>query len=307
VTGTPGIVCAGWWYEVSTGKRPKWAVYHWTVRENEHFPRDPEAWINETLTENGWSETHPTYVREVLGEWVHNVDDLVYRVREANIVDALPLDYDRVQWRHVLAIDYGVTDSTAWVVLAWNPRPPEAPLRRRPVYVIATEKRAGLAPSAVADITKAYWDTYRPEVCVGDSGGLGKAMIQEMNARYPGCPIIPAEKTEKRAFIEHLNGDLTSLMLLFVRASTSALLTEAAVLPWKQEKLAIAGDFTIREVADPGYEDHACDAMLYGWRWTLAHTIVPEDRPMLPDHPLDLLRESEWEGWAPSDVRDLFD
>lgn len=30
-TGTPGIVCAGWWFEVSTGKRAKWLVFHWTV------------------------------------------------------------------------------------------------------------------------------------------------------------------------------------------------------------------------------------------------------------------------------------
>lgn len=303
-TGTPGIIRAGWWHEVSTGAREQWHVYHWTVRDNPFFP-DAEEWIAGILRENAWSENHPTFIREILGRWVHNVEDLVYRVQPANVVDALPDDYDRDQWRHVLAIDYGVTDSTAWVVLAWNPKPPKAPIARRAVYVIATEKRAGLAPSTVADITKAYCDTYKPEVTVGDSGGLGKAMIQEMNARFPGYPIIAADKTEKRAFIEHLNGDLMSCMLLFVRASCSALLAEAAVLPWKQQKIAIAGDVVTHEIADPGYEDHLCDALLYGWRWTLAHTTTPVELSPLPPTPFDLLRPGEWDGWAPSSKRDL--
>lgn len=278
VVGTPGIICSGWWHDVSTGKTAGYSLHAWTIRENPYFP-DPEQYLRERRAHNDWDEKHPTFVREDCGKWVQDDGDLVYKFsRLRNVVTELPeLDAFGV------GCDFGVNDSSAWVVLGWQEGMPQT-------YVVEAHKHTGMLPDEAAAFTKGLVERYKPRRLVGDSQGLGKPYVEQFNRRYDaGIPMIPAEKSEKRAHIELLNGEFRTGRIKILQGAGNPLLDEIAILGWNAK----------RTDSHPGLEDHAADALLYAWR----HSTAYRDRLTVPRrsaHPylVDELLEEEDERWA---------
>lgn len=289
VSGTPGEVCAGPWYEISTGVRKKWRCHRWTVRDNSFF-RDADSYLREALEENGWDEENARYRREYLGEWVVDDSATVYRyVRERNTVTTVP-GYDRSTWVHTVAVDFGMVDESAWVVLASHPHSQD-------IYVVAAFKRANLLPEQAAEITRGLVERYNPYVLVGDAGGLGKPYVEAYNRRFnTSLQMLAAEKTEKRAFIELLNGDLRTSRLRILISACQELCSEIEILPWEDPALRL------RE--HPAYANHACDALLYGWRHHHAYLhrappprAVPDEASQIAEEERQLSRQSGREWW----------
>lgn len=191
------------------------------------------------------------------GRWVRDSEGLVYRIKDAHLIDIAPRCT-----RFVLAIDYGFKDSIAFVVWGWREDDPTA-------YCLHAEKVAGLIPSAAAERTQELTRTWPFEAIVGDTGGLGKGYAEEARTRFR-LPIEPAEKNNKRGYIDLFNGDLDRGRILFVRGATDEYVAEARKLPWDKE----------RKLPASGFEDHACDAGLYGWRRVRAYyESVPAPKP----------------------------
>jgi hypothetical protein len=282
VAGTPGIVCAGTWHELSTGARAKWSRWAGDIRGNPHFP-DADEYLAGVCKENGWTEDHPTFQREYLGRWTVDEEAQVYRyLASRNDVHDVP-GYDRAEWVHTIGVDFGMVDSTAWVVLASHPH-------HREVYVVEAFKRAGLLPEQTSEITAGLVRAYDPHCLVGDSGGLGRPYVSHYNSRhYAGAQMVAAEKLEKRAHIELLNGDLRAPRLFILRPACDALVEEIVELPWADEQ---------RLRPHPDYEDHLLDAMLYAWRH---HHAFMHSKPaarvntarQTPDDPAYVERERE--------------
>jgi hypothetical protein len=294
VVGTPGLVCAGTWHELSTGKREKWRRWHGDLRSNPHFP-DAEAYLASVRKENGWSQENPTYLREYLGQWVVDETAQVYRYEPGrnDVRAGEPPGYDRVRWVHSVGVDFGMVDSSAWVVLASHPH-------KREAFVLEAFKRPGLLPEQTSAITRELVERYAPYCLVGDAGGLGKPYVEHYNRRHPaGAEMLAADKTEKRAHIELMNGDLRSGRLKLLRPACDALAAEWLLLPWADER---------REREHPAYENHVADAALYGWRHHHAYLHVepaaernlarlePDD-PEYRERELEELREAERRDW----------
>lgn len=167
---------------------------------------------------------------------------------KANACPALPRD-PRLGWQYVLGIDYGFTDSTAFVILGWQKDDPR-------VYVIESFKKKGLTPSAAAEVAHGLTKKYPFARIVADAGGLGKGYVEEARRRFR-LPIERADKNNKRGYIELFVGDLKSKYLA-VFPGNEALIAEWNALPWDEE----------REMPEDGYEDHLADACLYAWRAT---------------------------------------
>ena len=193
------------------------------------------------------------------GRWVRDAEGLVYAYDSQRNLLGAPLERDKT-WKYILALDFGFVDSTAFVVLGWRPHDPT-------VYVIASFKRPKLTPSAVGAVVKGLEKDYKFSQIVGDVGGLGKAYAEEIKARFR-VPIEPAEKNNKRGYIELLNGDL-QLGRLRLFPGNEAMVQEWLVLPWDPE----------RRMPAEGFEDHLADACLYGWRAAWAYTAKPEELP----------------------------
>jgi hypothetical protein len=178
------------------------------------------------------------------GRWIRDLGGMVYQLDlgRHTVEDAPKCDY------FVLGIDYGFTDSTAFCVFGWREHDPC-------VYVLESFKQKGLTPSEAAQKTRSLETQYRFHRIVGDIGGLGKGYAEEARRRFH-LPIMPAEKNNKRGYIDLLNGDLLAGRLKVVGHRNRDLVAEMSSLPWSED----------RSKPEEGFEDHLCDAMLYGWR-----------------------------------------
>lgn len=186
------------------------------------------------------------------GVWVRDSGGLVYQYSDkANICDPPPTT------THLLALDFGFVDSTAFAIFGTR-------AHDRCVYLLESWKRDKLTPGEVAEQVKELEHRYKFEQIVGDVGGLGKAYAEEARRRFQ-LPIQAAEKQNKRGYIDLLNGAFHNGELKLARGKNDALLAEMAELPWKAD----------RSKPEDGFEDHICDAMLYGWRACYAYTARP--------------------------------
>lgn len=184
------------------------------------------------------------------GIWFRDGKGLVYSGFDAdrNVIDAAP-----TCTYFVLAIDYGFTDETSFSVLGWRDHDPN-------VYVLESWKQAGLTPGDAAQITHTLAKLYPFTKIVGDVGGLGKGYAEEARKRFR-LPIEPAEKQNKRGYIDLFNGELKYGRVLLVRDKCQQLIAEWLTLPWDKDR--------VKEHV--GFANHCADGALYGWRACVAY------------------------------------
>lgn len=265
MTGTPGPACAGFYYEMSTGNfaeedRQKWSVHKWTILDNPYHPYDEQD-VEAVRIRNGWLPTNPTFLREWKGEWVHDDSRLTYRISDLNLLYSLP---DQEKLTFVLGIDLGFKDSTAFVVLGYDDSSGRC-------YVIESRTEEGLIPSAVAARVDQYQQRFEFTKIVADSGGFGKGYVEEMRQRY-SIPVEPAQKRNKFAYIELINGDLQSGAIKIYKRRNQALIDELGTILWMEDE---AGNPDHTRI-DERFDNHLSDALLYGWRACRQYFYDPE-------------------------------
>lgn len=257
--GTPGIQFQGYWFEMSGPEgdprtKRTYPVFEWTMFENPHLPHAKRV-AQEIKDENGWSDTHPTWVREYLGKWVEDESDLVIPFNvERNGITALPthdpITHVKIKWNYVLAIDYGYEDNCAFVVLAYCKQLPE-------VYTVRSWKENQMLTHDIARQIRLTEDKCPGLVTVMDYGA-SKGIAEEIRRRY-GVPIRPAEKRERSANIRLLRSEVLAQgrrRIVTGGGVNDPLLDEVAVLRFNEDHSDV----------DDGQEDHCFDAWMYGDR-----------------------------------------
>jgi hypothetical protein len=215
---------------------------------------DDNPSINATEYELSLSRLDPIVQRQLReGLWVRDDNGLVYRMSDKTVLEGFPETNS-----HILAIDFGFKDSTAFVIYGMRDHDSAT-------YILNSFKRQGMTPSQVAELVAELDDRYKFDSIVGDPGGLGKGYIEEGKQRF-GLPMKIAEKRNKRGYIDLLNGDLARHQLL-ICPGNEALVSEMAELPWNHD----------RSLPEHGFEDHLCDAMLYGWRECRSYLNQPRE------------------------------
>lgn len=199
------------------------------------------------------------------GLWIRDDQGLVYKFNgglnrvSLSFADIEAHPEERAKWRFILGIDYGFNDDCAFVVIGWREHETK-------VYVIESFKETEMTPSDAAQKAKSLEQRYKFDAIVGDTGGLGKGYAEEARNRFH-IPITPAEKNNKRGYIDLLNGALKNRELLLLPGN-DALEKEWNVLPWDER----------REKESPGFANHLADATLYAWRASSAF----RERPAPP-------------------------
>lgn len=223
---------------------------------------DDNPHLDATSYREALAQLDPTTRKQLLeGIWVRDSGGLVYRYADdVSCLRVPPCD------SHILGIDYGFHDSTAFAVLGWSEHEPT-------VYSVESFKRNRLTPGDAAELALELDRKYRFVQIVGDTGGLGKGYVEEARQRF-SLPIQQAEKRNKRGYIDLLNGDLATGRLRFGPGNED-LIAEMLELPWNKE----------RTKPEDGFEDHICDALLYGWRACKAWN--PEPKPAPKTHDTD--------------------
>lgn len=250
--GTPNAACVGFFHDATNKVNDVegYSVHNWTLINNPWI-NDPASWLANLRLKKGWTEDHPTYMREYLGLWVRSMDSLVYRFREErNCIDSI----DHKGFNHVLGVDLGTKDAFAIGVLGCTENSPDG-------YALDCFKQSDLTISDMARKILELRDIYEPVAIVADTGGLGKAIVDEMNERF-GLNIQPAEKKSKKDYIELMNADFESGRFKVVRSTCKEYIDEVKVLQWDED----------RKKEDERYENDVADAFLYGFRelkhWT---------------------------------------
>lgn len=302
--GTPTVNEADYWAAVCDGAEG-FVRAHFTLRDNPYLGRDPDEILREERERHGWSEDHPTYVREYQGLRCKDQSLLVLEYSTKNSVkvidgyrpDAYTIDlatpeqrarFERENtgflysgWRHFIGIDFG--EHTAWVVLA-------APLHGREVHVVHFEQAKGLTWDDVAERTKTLVTIFNPQGVVGDSATGGAQFMLTWNMRYGrelNVNARPASKHDKKASIMVLNTELRTqrmrVLLSYATAmqvrtgrqpkpgeedlsGTRQLVKEATALQWEdEEKTEIIGG--------PAFPQHGFDAWRYAFNdfWAFMH------------------------------------
>jgi hypothetical protein len=195
------------------------------------------------------------------GEWIEASADRVFSFEASrNVIDQLPT---AEKWEHVLGIDLGWHDETAFIVIAFSKHENAA-------YVVHAEKHAHWTTSKVAERILQLDQEYRPTAMVCDTAGGSKQTVEDMRARY-SLPLMPAEKRDKRGTTSLINADLEDGRLMLIRAATRELAKEMTELPWRDQ---------LRREWSQHAADHLCDAMLYAWRESRHY--LSADRPRKP-------------------------
>jgi hypothetical protein len=257
-----------------------YSLHTWTIQDNLAAPHQWRFALS-TKRRRGWSDDHPTWRREYLGEWVNDASDLVYSFAHANTeqqcywqpnyeygVTGLPPEEG--PWHLLLGLDLGFVDDSAMVLVAYSERLREL----RHVYDF---KAPGMDSQAFTEEVLAIIETYgQPEMIVADFGGGGaKMIIETLNQRF-GLSIQAAEKKSKNDHIELLNGDFLQHRVKLIRGSD--LEHEICGLQWdlsNDAKHILARTGRLRE--DPSCPNHLCDALLYVWRFSYHYYSRPED------------------------------
>jgi hypothetical protein len=272
--GTPSVRPQGLFYEATVGKAMGFSVHKWSVFDNPHMP-NAKKFVQDLMVRKGWTKDNPTYLREWCGEWVEDLDALVYKFKkERNIYEFIPSDFKS---NRILAIDYGWHDKTAFAIVSYNNHTPTS-------YVEHAKGYSELIPSQIAEMIEKLIKKYEPIKIVADTGGLGKSITEEMRIRY-GLPIIAAEKKDKQAWISLLNGALIDKQLLVNN---------------KLEELIHQYSTLVKD--DDGFEDQQmpndlCDAVLYAWRESQAHQFKPFEIFKTKEEKLNREAEKIWENY----------
>lgn len=240
-----------------------WCKHSWSPEVNKAAPH---IWARalKLKAKKGWSDTHPKWRREWLGQWVATDDVLVYRYSTWNSYrpEELPELPGGQTWRRVLGVDLGSTDGTAMVVWAYSPHSPN-------LYQLYSKKevKTDLQSINVSFIVK--WrnqldELYGPfdqEVC--DPGGLADIILETILDDH-GIFWEKAEVRQKEDHIELFNDDLENRRIFLLRGSP--LEVEMLGNRWlKDKKLNVVPPKGKRK-EDPMTPNDICDAALYAFR-----------------------------------------
>jgi len=243
-----------------------------TLADNPHL--DVEAY-RERLAEAD-STTRDQLER---GKWVRDGQGLVYRFdAERNVVSLAQWLEVKAKpgWHFVLAIDLGASQAkptTAFVLMAWSD------FDHR-VFAVRAWKIAGMTPTSDAEeIAKVRAELASEgrdlDWVVYDAGALGQAYGREFAVRHGEAMIQAAKKSDKLGHRRLMNGALERGDLLIVEEQCADLIGELGELQWNEAGTDAAA----------GLDDHATDALLYGWRSSLGHAAEPPANEPAPGSP----------------------
>ncbi len=282
ITGTPGPVPQGFFFEVTQQRKYGYSLHHWTLFDNPYMP-NPQAFVEDLKTRREWDDNNPTLLREWKNQWVLDVESLWIRYHEKmNDYDQLPDLPSGQKWNYILGIDIGFQDADALAVVAWSEHTPKTYL----IKEIVTSKQ-GL--TELVEQIKELRDTYDIGRMVIDEGGLGKKLAEEMRRRHH-IPVEGADKSRKQETVEFFNDALRTGRFMAKKHSRFAQDTYLIQIDWDKSS-------PNKVVIKKKPHSDIIDAVLYAFKESPAFTFQAKELKLIPG-----TRE-----WAEAQESSMFD
>ncbi len=269
LTGTPGPLPSGYFFEISEEGRHGFSRHAWSLFDNPYLEVDPKGFIDDLKKKKGWDDKSPTLVREYYGRWVLDLGALVIKWNSGlNGFDSLPPSVR--PWQYILGVDIGFNDADAIAVIAWNDLYDAC-------YLVEEIVKPQQGITELVHQLEGCIKRYDPNRIVMDTGGLGAKIAEEMRRRY-ALPIVAAEKTRKNEYYELLNDALRTKK--FFAKPNGQFAQDSMRLKWDWEKST-----PDRLVVSDAFHSDICDAVLYSYRECLHWLHEPEVEKPKPSTP----------------------
>lgn len=257
LTGTPGPVPAGTFFEITKQKRYGFSGHYWTLLENPFMP-EPEAFIQDLMKKREWQDNNPTLLREWRNNWVLDVQSLwIQYSAQKNHYTTLPTLPLPQKYSYALGIDIGYKDADALAVVAWSDNSPATYL----VEELITTKQ-GL--TELVDQVQTLRKKYDFVKMVIDEGGLGKKLAEEMRRQHH-IPVHAAEKQRKQETVEFLNDSLRTARFMAKSGSRFAQDSYLVQIDWDRST-------PDRIVVKKNPHSDIIDAVIYAFKLSPAYT-----------------------------------
>jgi Terminase large subunit, T4likevirus-type, N-terminal len=257
--GTAGNAIGRYWYEIT---RPdtilkSWSVHRWSGDDNPTIKDLLASELERMKAENPGIEEDPGFRNQYKCEWVLNSSDRIYHNTPSNILQDKFLITSLLavneEWKYIVGFDFGFTDASSFVVLAYRPYDYH-------IYVVETFKKEKMLLEEIALVLMTFRNRYKPVHFVGDCQNL--TVVQTLRDQYK-LPLRPADKAGKVAHISFMNSAFTTNKIQIIEGRNEPLLDEWAKLTWniKKKTLGIFEELASRE-------NHSADAALYSFHFT---------------------------------------
>jgi phage terminase large subunit-like protein len=196
VTGTPGPVPQGYFFDLTNNGKYGYSVHRWSINDNIYI-KNAEEFIQNLIKKKQWDPNHPTLLREWRNQWVLDTEALLinYNKERADYVE-LP----QGKFTYIMGIDLGFKDADAIAVVAWSESSPTTYL----VEEVITRKQ-GI--TELVEQINHLSNKYSVSKMVIDEGGLGKKIAEEIRRRHQ-IPVQPADKARKMENVAFLNDSM---------------------------------------------------------------------------------------------------
>lgn len=261
LTGTPGPVPQGFFFEVTRNGKYGFSRHEWTILDNPYMP-NPDAFIRDLIARREWTDNHPTLLREWRNKWVLDVQSLWVNYNESvNHFEHLPIG---PKWTYIMGIDLGFKDADAIAVLAWSSSDPNTYL----VEEVITRKQ-GITDlvNQIESLSKKY-DVAKMVI---DEGGLGKKIAEEIRRRHH-IPVVAADKARKQENVELLNDNLRRGVFKANKDSRFAQDSYLVQIDWDK---STPNKIVIKKHP----HSDIIDAVLYSFKESPAYTYVKPKEP----------------------------
>lgn len=198
ITGTPGPVPHGYFYEVTSKNMHGFSLHSWTLFENPHMPK-PQDFLADLKKRRGWEDTNPTLLREWLNQWVSDPDSLWIKFKP-NVSNYTDLPIINAPWNYILGIDIGFKDADAIAVIAWHDSCDTT-------FLVEEWVKPKQDLTDLVEAIKSFQEKYKAAKMIIDEGGLGKKLAEELRRRH-SIPVVGADKQRKQETVGFLNDAL---------------------------------------------------------------------------------------------------
>ena len=108
LTGTPGPVPTGYFFDITQNRKYGYSYHEWTILENPYIP-NPAGFIESLKAQREWKDDHSTLLRESNLRWVlEHVEALWIRYQSSkNDFQSLPILQGGKKYSYILGIDWG--------------------------------------------------------------------------------------------------------------------------------------------------------------------------------------------------------
>lgn len=261
VTGTPGPVPQGYFFDVTKNNKYGYSHHEWTLLDNPHMP-NPEAFIADIIAKREWQQDNPTLMREYRNQWKLDVESLWVRYNEKiNHYITMPTEH---KWNYIMGVDIGFNDADAIAILAWSDTSPETYLVEECIT-----KKQGL--TELVDQMNFMHKKYDISKVVMDEGGLGKKLAEEVRRRH-AINVEPADKMRKQENVELLNDSLRLGKFKAKSASRFAQDSYLVQIDWDKST-------PNRVVVKKKPHSDIIDAVLYAFKESYAFSHSPSPPP----------------------------